>query len=70
MFVVLKTNYFHCGFSAKVICVYYLQEKKRNYQKLLHLLRSDKGFKGTVVNRALSSLHGGSMGIVVNTTLF
>ena len=70
MFVVLKTDYFHCGFSAKVTCVYYLQKRKGIIKKLLHLLRSDKGFKGTVVSRALSSLHRGSMGIVVNTTLF
>ena len=40
--------------------------EKRQY--LPHYL-SDKGFKGTVVNQALPSLHGGSVEITLEATL-
>ena len=42
--------------------------KKQKHEYLIHTW-SDKGFKGTVVNRALSSLHAGSLEIIRTVTL-
>ena len=47
--------------------------KKKNLktkQKLAYIShRPDKAFKGTVVNRELSSLHGGSLEITITVPL-
>ena len=68
IFVYFKLFNLICGFSAKVICAFLFYKKQwRNKhfssQKndgFFHILMR-LGFKGSVVNRALSSMHRGSL---------
>ena len=43
--------------------------KTPRLRRFLPRFLTDKGFKGTVVNRALQSLHGGSLGITFTVPL-
>ena len=52
-----------------LICAFLAYKKQsRNLRYFLHFC-SDKGFKGTVVNRALLSLHEGSLEITLTVPL-
>ena len=68
---------FNCGFSAKLTCAFLLHENiwdlselntPRKKNNTFHI-RSDTGLDGTVVNRALSSLHGKSLVIKLTSPL-
>ena len=58
---------FNCGFFSKVTCAFLLQENKgiirikhlktEKKERYLPYYWSNKGFTGTVVNRAVPSLH-------------
>ena len=58
---------FHCGFSEKLTCAFLVYEKQYTHRKntlsekrrYLPHFWSDEWFKGTVPNRALSSVHWG-----------
>ena len=56
--MILKTNFFNCGFSTKVTCAFpYLQENIKELS-LLNTFKAEKqkyqiSFKGTVENWAL-----------------
>ena len=52
---ILKVNFFNCGYSTKLTCVFLLQNKiNMNYQKeTLTKYSTDNCFKGTIDNRTL-----------------
>ena len=74
MFIILKTNYFQFWVS----CAFLVQKNKKELSELNTFkqikpakfrYKSDKVFKVTVVNRALPSLHGGSLEITLTVPL-
>ena len=71
---------FNCGFFSKVTCAFLLQENKgiirikhlktEKKERYLRYYWSNKGFMGTVVNRAVPSLHVWSIEIALSVTFF
>ena len=69
-----------CGFSVKVTCAFLVYEKQWRNSQNKHVFRVKKAtlsstvlirlsFKSTVVNRALSSLHKGSLEFILTVPL-
>ena len=56
--------------NASCFCRAVENNKVSNYKlRFLNQIMSDKAFKGTVVNRTLSSLHEGSLEITLTVSL-
>ena len=73
MFLFLYTVYFHlwflCESDLRISCLKAEMEKLTEIRQKNDGIFSDKGFKGTVVNRALPSLHKGSLEITLTVPL-